>query len=132
MFHGTMQFNNLKLCCVVEGESTTFRVKIDPSEVETIGELKGVIKEEKKPEFDDIAAYRLTLWQVSIPIPNDIEDRIPIVLDRIIDKTLLSEEKDISEFFEATPLKKTIHIVIQRPLHGTLMKTHGHGELAVV
>lgn len=118
MLHNTMTFNKLKLCCVVEGESTTFPVKIDPIEVETIGELKKAIKEEKKIAFADVDADMLTLWQVSISIPSDINAQIPVVLDRIINKTRLSPEQDISEVFISAPLKKTIHIVIQRPLQG--------------
>jgi hypothetical protein len=57
--------NILELNCWVLGDATrrVFPVKIASSE--TVGYLKKVIKDEKKPVFDDITADSLDLWKVS-------------------------------------------------------------------
>ena len=57
----------LALNCFVLGETlqNIFTVKIDAAE--NVGTLKQLIKEEKKPAFDDVVADTLTLWRVSMP-----------------------------------------------------------------
>ncbi|KAF9962757.1 hypothetical protein BGZ73_002633, partial [Actinomortierella ambigua] len=53
----------LTLFCLVDGEATSnaFPVKVAPDD--SIGSLKDAIKVKKTPEFDDIAADKLTLWR---------------------------------------------------------------------
>ncbi|KAF9287535.1 hypothetical protein BGZ68_001691 [Mortierella alpina] len=109
-----MTDNHLTLFCLVEGESTSnaFPVEIEPSK--TIGELKKLIKTEQAPAFDDITANSLTLWKVSLSIPNDEEDT-SITLDAFSDKKKLRPTDDVSDVFNEKPPKKTIHIIVQRP-----------------
>ncbi|KAF9993012.1 hypothetical protein BGZ80_008312, partial [Entomortierella chlamydospora] len=61
----------LEFFCILERESTAFPVKIFSSQ--NIGNLKKAIKAEKKPDLDNIAADKLTLWKAEIPIP-DIDE----------------------------------------------------------
>lgn len=107
--------NLLILFCVVDGESTPFPVEIESAK--TVGQLKDAIKEKKSPEFDDIAADKLTLWRVSITL-GPLKDRKPIILSKVESATELDPGNDISDDFEETPPKKTIHVIVQRPLQG--------------
>ncbi|KAF9577962.1 hypothetical protein BGW38_006509 [Lunasporangiospora selenospora] len=111
-----MTNNLLTLFCIVEGESTPFPVKIESTE--TVGELKKIIKTEKTPEFDDIAADKLTLWSVSIPDDDDDDDDdVPMVLDKVNnkDKKKLRATRGVLEVFLDKPPKNTIHVIVQRP-----------------
>ncbi|KAG0069968.1 hypothetical protein BGZ92_004574, partial [Podila epicladia] len=104
--------NKISLCCVVDGESISFPVKIESTE--TIGDLKDAIKTALSPQFDDIAAKDLTLWRVSISLV-PLKDRKPIILKQIDSAEELDPGNDISDEFEERPPKKTIHIIVQRP-----------------
>lgn len=54
----------LKLFCwVLNGSNKPFSVTIGGSE--TVDDLKKVIKKEKEPELDHLAADRIILWKVS-------------------------------------------------------------------
>ncbi|KAK3839803.1 MAG: hypothetical protein J3R72DRAFT_476167 [Linnemannia gamsii] len=90
MFHGTMDNNSLApisltLFCIVEGESVShaFHIKNIASS-DDVADLKKLIKEEKSPEFNDIAVNRLTLWRISIP---ESEKSSAITSDALDDKT---------------------------------------------
>ncbi|KAG0327520.1 hypothetical protein BGZ99_007478, partial [Dissophora globulifera] len=107
-----MTHNCLSLFCLVDGESTPFPVKIESSE--SVGELKKAVKAEKAPEFDDVAADKLTLWHVSIPVLAKAE-RKEISLIDVQSKEELDETDDVSDVFAVQPPKKTIHIIVQRP-----------------
>ena len=63
-----MADNFLNLFCLVDGEGTSnaFIVRIESTKI--IGDLKELIKTEKAPRFDDVAADELTLWRISMPI----------------------------------------------------------------
>jgi hypothetical protein len=112
MLRNTMTDSLLHLNCLVDGESTSFPVKIESNE--TIGELKKAIKTEKAPRFDDVAADELTLWRVSIPVAPK-KERKNISLADVSSKEELDEIDDLSDVFEERPPKKTIHIIVQRP-----------------
>lgn len=52
--------------CLVQGDSpaNAFFVKIDANSL--VHNLKKIIENEKKPEFDSFAADKLELWKVNI------------------------------------------------------------------
>jgi hypothetical protein len=93
-----MTNNPLTLFCLVDGEATSqaFSVEIDPTK--TVDGLKKVIKAEKTPRFDDIAADELTLWCVCVEITDD-EEELPIVLDKLNEKKKLGPATRISKVF---------------------------------
>ncbi|KAI8344978.1 hypothetical protein B0O80DRAFT_534669, partial [Mortierella sp. GBAus27b] len=103
--------NDLRLFCILEGESTPFPVTIDSDK--TVGDLKDAIKTKKSNYLASIDADQLTLWKVSIQI-ND-NDETPILLDNVSDKKKLGPSADLSDVFEEKPPKKRIHILVQRP-----------------
>jgi hypothetical protein len=106
----------LTMFCLVDGDSVSFSVDIDASK--TVDHLKDKIKTEKAPEFDDIAAYKLSLWKVSIPLPPK-KDRKVIWLSDVAMKDELDETDVLSHVFKEPPPMKTIHIIVRRPPHGT-------------
>ncbi|KAF9303922.1 hypothetical protein BG003_001849, partial [Podila horticola] len=109
----------MKLFCLVDGESTSnaFPVEIDP--LKTIADLKKLIKTEKPVDFEHVDANNLTLWHVSLPIVAANKHK-PIVLTEIDSSTELDPTDDISDVFQSQPPKKTIHILVQRPIAGTV------------
>ncbi|KAF9368623.1 hypothetical protein CPC16_005165 [Podila verticillata] len=70
---------------------------------------------EKSPEFDDIAADKLTLWSVSIANDDDY-DEIPILLDNLTDQDKkLKPTTKLSKVFDVDLPEETIHIIVRRP-----------------
>lgn len=108
-----MTYNHLTLFCLVDGESASsvFPVKLPMDD--SIGDLKKLIKTEKAPEFDDIAADKLTLWRVSISVATNKHKLI--VLNEFESAAELDPTDDVSDVFPEAPPKKTIHIIVQRP-----------------
>ncbi|KAG0045505.1 hypothetical protein BGZ83_009310, partial [Gryganskiella cystojenkinii] len=91
-----MTDNQWTLFCLIDGEDTPFSIQIPSSK--TIDELKKAIKAEKTPEFDDMAADKLTLWKVSIPVLPK-KDRTQISLADVSSKVELDETDDLSAVF---------------------------------
>ncbi|KAG0042488.1 hypothetical protein BGZ89_006885, partial [Linnemannia elongata] len=111
-----MSDNQLTLFCLVDGEATSnaFSVEIEPTK--TVDALKNAIKTKKAPEFDNIAADKLTLWCVPIPVVPANKHK-SIVLDDFLEAaTELDPTDDVADVFSEKPPKKTIHIIVQRPL----------------
>ena len=104
--------NMITIFCLVHGEpiANAFPVKIPLSD--TISDLKKLIKEEKAPEFDDIAADKLKLWSISIPI-NDTE-KLKNIEENSMQELFPTDE--IADVF-STPLKKHIHVIVKQPQH---------------
>ncbi|KAG0255300.1 hypothetical protein DFQ27_006325, partial [Actinomortierella ambigua] len=130
----------LTLFCLVDGETNSFPVDIEPSK--TVAHLKKLIKAMKAPRFDDIAADKLTVWRVSIPVLpkkdrkeirladvpsderrelNEFDDVASMLAEAPPNPIEASPKKSIvpslgkkSSTIEAPP-KKIIHIIVQRP-----------------
>ncbi|KAF9424622.1 hypothetical protein BGZ76_003498 [Entomortierella beljakovae] len=102
----------IKLFCILDGDSSSFSVKVDPDD--SIDELKVAIKEKKKPRFDDIASDELVLFHVAVPDEgkhvnlSNVEAPTPLIIG----------SAEISEVFGSTPAKKTIHVIVRRPSAG--------------
>ncbi|KAF9578408.1 hypothetical protein BGW38_005798, partial [Lunasporangiospora selenospora] len=107
-----MTANPLTLFCLVDGKANAFSVEIESTK--TVDALKKLIKDEKAPRFNDVAADELTLWRVSVPVPPK-KNRKEIWLADIPSKEELDETDDIVDVFKELPPKKTIHIIVQRP-----------------
>ncbi|KAG0049088.1 hypothetical protein BGZ89_004342, partial [Linnemannia elongata] len=82
----------------------------------TVDALKNAIKTKKAPEFDDIAADKLTLWRVAIPTSED-DDDASILIDNVssTDKKKLSPLTRLSKLFTGELPEETIHIIVKRP-----------------
>ncbi|KAF8921659.1 hypothetical protein BGZ58_004055, partial [Dissophora ornata] len=114
-----MTDNLLTLNCLVEGDPISKVFALTASSTETVGQLRSSIHRSKPVWFKDLEAEDLTLWRVSIPdTDDDDDDEAPILLNIVLtkDKKKLKATRELSEFYTATPPKKTIHIIVQRPM----------------
>ncbi|KAG0247493.1 hypothetical protein BG011_001391, partial [Mortierella polycephala] len=110
-----MTDNRLTLFCLVDGESTSNAFPVEIESTKTIGDLKKLIKAEKTPKFDDIAADELTLWRVAVPVTDDEKYEQPVSLDSLAEKEkLFSPRRLISQVFPQPPDDST-YILVQRP-----------------
>ncbi|KAG0287865.1 hypothetical protein BGZ98_004454, partial [Dissophora globulifera] len=109
-----MTDNRLSLFCLVDGDATSFSIKIPLSD--TVDDLKKAIKDEIPDTFNGVDSKNLALWRVSIPVPPK-KDRKHISLSDLPSNSReeLDETDDVADVFADTPPKKTIHIIVQRP-----------------
>ncbi|KAF9900519.1 hypothetical protein EC991_007210 [Linnemannia zychae] len=106
--------NPLTLFCLVDGESTSNAFSVEIDSTKTVDGLMKLIKAEKAPRFDDVAADELALWNVFIS--DDDNNELPILLDTVSEKKKLKPIDNISCIFPEAPRKKAIHIIVQHPL----------------
>ncbi|KAF9341244.1 hypothetical protein BGX26_008737, partial [Mortierella sp. AD094] len=62
----------------------------------------------KSPEFDDIAADKLTLWHVTVPVVAATNHNA-VLINTIDDKEELLPTDELLDIFGDTPAKKTVH-----------------------
>ena len=102
--------------CLVHGEPVANAFPIEIDENKTIGTLKELIKLKKVPEFNDIAADKLRLWSVNIPV-NDTSALEELVLENNEEKGVqeLLPVKKINKVFTEEPADEQIHVIVERP-----------------
>ncbi|KAG0009654.1 hypothetical protein BGZ82_003910, partial [Podila clonocystis] len=93
---------------------TSQALSVEIDHTKTVDGLKKLIKTEKAPRFDDVAADELTLWSVSIP--DDGNNDLPISLGSVLEKRKLKATSKLSKVFDAEPPDDTIHVLVQHPL----------------
>ena len=88
---------------LVYGEPSrrAFPVKIERGE--SVGVLKKLVKEEKKPMLDHLPADTLDLWKVNIPVADDEATQNPDLSNAI----MLRSVDEIAEHFDGPPQTKT-------------------------
>ncbi|KAG1849261.1 hypothetical protein DFJ58DRAFT_746628 [Suillus subalutaceus] len=102
-----------KLNCIVLGNDPNCIFPVDIAQTQTVSDLREVIKDEKKPQFDYVDADGLMLWQIDLPIDEMIERNLSsLTLDT---KKPLSPVKKLQKVFSKIPVHKHLHIVIQGP-----------------
>ena len=103
-----------KFNCWVLGEDSTrvFPVEIDRGE--NVGGLKKAIKEEMKPAFDNITANSLEVWNVSIPIDEDVNLEAQVKNLRLHEKKPLWPSKGLHRIFRDLD-KEGLHVVVKAP-----------------
>jgi hypothetical protein len=102
----------LELNCWVKGDELghVFPVKI--ARIESVGELRNKIKEEKRPQFDDIPADHLVLYTVSVCL-NDLATQSPE--PDLTAMTRLSQSDKLTKVFPEVPDREYQYIIVQRP-----------------
>jgi hypothetical protein len=105
---------DITLFCLYNGATVSNTFPISISTTATVGELKDVIKAKNSDDFKDVAAHKLTLWKVSIPVVAADRNK-SIVLSEIDSKTELLPTEELSDVVEDQLPKKTIHILLERP-----------------
>ncbi|KAG2119013.1 uncharacterized protein F5147DRAFT_832823 [Suillus discolor] len=102
---------SMKLNCLVSGDHPCdiFQVKIVSTEV--VSNLKDLIKEKNKHEFDGFDAKSLKLWKVDLPIDDTFKDNLNKL--ELHHKKPLSPVDGIFEVFDSPPQHKHLHIVVR-------------------
>ncbi|KAF9322475.1 hypothetical protein BG006_002359 [Podila minutissima] len=106
-----MADNILTLFCLVDGEaiSKAFSVKIQS--VDTVDDLKDLIKAKKTNNLHDVDANELTLWNVSVPTAYQTR---PFLIDTLDKNKLDNPRARLSNLFPESPDENT-YIIVQRP-----------------
>jgi hypothetical protein len=91
----------LELNCFVQGEdaSRVFTVEIPNSKL--ISALRDAIKDKNPASFHDVDARSLHLWDVSIPVDDDFEDKMRGI--ELKDEDELSPVDTLSDVFSEAP-----------------------------
>ncbi|KAG2064398.1 hypothetical protein BDR04DRAFT_1061843 [Suillus decipiens] len=98
------------LNCLFLGEDSNDIFYVDVEQTQTVAVLKELIKD-KRPDFDHVAANRLKLWKVDLPVDKTIKDNLgSLTLDP---NELLSPVDEIVEIFPNAPPRKCLHIIIR-------------------
>jgi len=98
------------LFCVVSGDiSVEHAFPVNVKKKSTIGELKKLIKDQKAPEFDDIAADKLTLRLVNL----HRDELATFTPDAGV---VMSPLDNIEDVFSEEPRHKHIHVVVFRSM----------------
>ncbi|KAF9080293.1 hypothetical protein BGX29_005449, partial [Mortierella sp. GBA35] len=102
----------LNLFCLVDGEPQSNVFSVKPTPADTVDDLRVFIS--ARLEIDTLSKD-LTLYRVSIPVAPANKHK-PIVLNEVDSPTELDPADDVSDVFPEAPPKKTIHVIVQRPL----------------
>jgi hypothetical protein len=104
------------LLCLVRGDSAENAFAVNINRGKLVSELKKLIKSNKAPEFDDVAADKLELWAVSVP-EDDEEGLKALELKHDAKKGVrkLRPAWTISKAFTEKPADEHIHVVVERP-----------------
>jgi hypothetical protein len=103
----------LSLNCFVLGDDLKKMFTIEIEETKNVSILKKLIKEEKAPHLDHVAASDLDLWSVSIPMNDDACERLENIDNLEPLKPLLS----LSQVFPHVE-ENHLHVVVRSPIDG--------------
>ncbi|KAG0366097.1 hypothetical protein BGZ54_005814 [Gamsiella multidivaricata] len=110
---------NLTPFCLTDGEPTSNAFPVSIPSTDTISNLRNLIKAEKAVAFADVAADKLTVWRVSVPVVA-VNIHNAVFLNEIDSKTELSPATRLFKIFTEEPSEEAIHITVQRLLPGSL------------
>src|SRR5258708_7178102 len=96
----------------------TFTVKIPKTENVSI--LKDLIKEKKAPDLDHVAASKLNLTLVSLPVDDDLEENL-----KKVNLVPLAPLLPLSQVFPHVEANR-VHIIVQAPPKGQLISAVLH------
>ncbi|KAG2335302.1 hypothetical protein BDR05DRAFT_624489 [Suillus weaverae] len=103
-----------KLNCIVLGDDPSHNIfVVDIAPKQTVADLKDLIKDKKKPEFDHVAADRLKLWKVKLPVDDALKNTLESLELNKLESP--SPVKKLQKVFSEIPEDEHLHIVIQGP-----------------
>src|SRR4051812_23326700 len=106
----------ITLFCLVRCEPAANAFSVEIPRTDTVGDLKGLIKKRKEPEFDNFAADKLVLWKVDIPDDENAAERLrDFKDDPFNDAKELRATQKIQKAFPVEPKEDYIHIVVEQP-----------------
>jgi len=117
--------DTVALFCLVhtQGIDEAFEINIDKGA--SVSTLKKLIKSEKAPEFDDLAADRLTLWVVTTPIKD--EGTVP-ALDHLKKRKLRPRTKIVNAFDQKELDDENLYVVVEAPVPVSVSATTGREQ----
>ncbi|KAG2030089.1 hypothetical protein BDR03DRAFT_836781, partial [Suillus americanus] len=65
-----------KLNCIVLGDDPNHIFPVNIAQTQTVGDLKDLIKDKTKRQFDLVEAKSLELWKVDLPFDEKIEHNL--------------------------------------------------------
>ncbi|KAG1784737.1 uncharacterized protein HD556DRAFT_199653 [Suillus plorans] len=100
-----------KLNCIVLGDDPCHIFSVNVARTQSVYDLKKVIKDKNKPQFDHVDATHIDLWQVDLPVDETIEHNLNnLTLDK--EKRLWPLTK-LQKVFSEIPEDEHLHIVIR-------------------
>jgi len=106
----TQLFFSLNCFVLGDDSSQVFTVKI--LKTKNVSILRDLIKEKKSPSFNHVAASKLILSQVSLPVDDDFEENL-----KHVDLAPLKPLLPLSQLFSRVD-ENRLHIVVQAPTNG--------------
>ncbi|KIL58376.1 hypothetical protein M378DRAFT_86543 [Amanita muscaria Koide BX008] len=103
--------STLQLVCYVRGDDymRTFEVKIEMGE--PVAAFRNAIKEKWRPDFDHVDADSLGLWNVNIPLDENLKETVDKL--GLVDENLLFPLLLLSDVFPQQPADGHLHIVVK-------------------
>ncbi|KAF8923569.1 hypothetical protein BGZ58_002786 [Dissophora ornata] len=98
-----MTDNRLNLNCLIDSDPISKAFLLTITSIETVGELKQLIKTENAVNFMDVDAGSLTLWRVSIPDDDSLDDKTELNNPRTRLSKLFSESPDDNTYIIVQP-----------------------------
>ena len=105
--------SQLKLNCLVLGDEPRHIFSVRISDAEDVSWLRKAIKEEKPHTLQHVDADDLVLWKVSVPVDEHFQANLGRL--RLVEEESLLPVEDLSKIFSDLPVKRHLHIVVQRP-----------------
>ncbi|RHZ85215.1 hypothetical protein Glove_69g70 [Diversispora epigaea] len=108
--------SNIKLNCLIYGDSKDHIFQVHLEKINSVYDLKNIIKKSKPILFANTDANDIMLWEVNIPIRNGTME-VDIVLENNEQtgiQKLLYPDEEISNLFTGN-MNNTIRIVVERP-----------------
>jgi hypothetical protein len=103
----------LKLNCFVHDDDPRHVFPIKIARTESVGTLKGSIKDDNPESFHDVDARSLVLWKVTIPVNDSFKENVRKV--ELRDEDALSPVDRLSKVFLGQPEDGDLHIIVRSP-----------------
>ena len=104
---------SLSLNCLIHGEVTEKMFTVEVEKTKNVSILKKLIKEEKAPHFDHIAASDLDIWMVDLDLDELGAEPVHVNLDGY--KKLSPPRRKLSSFFNLDIDDEHLHIIATAP-----------------
>lgn len=112
--------SDIRLNCLVWGDYPDLRTfSVEVKNTYNIDKLRDLIKGKKRQTFIETDANKLVLWKVNIPLyqQNDtltaLQSNPWANIKDTLEGSVMGVLNDISEYFEISPPKKNIHIIVE-------------------
>ena len=106
------------LVCYLLDDDWKQAFEVEIGKEKSVSALKDAIKEKLGSDFDDIPAKSLSIWKASVQYNKNLEKEVEAL--NLVDGDSLHPLEILSDIFPSGLEKKSVHIIISRPLSGEL------------